>query len=158
MDSKLVIEQMSGQLEGQAPLDAAAGDRGATGWRRSARTFTWVPREQNAHADRLANEALDGVRDADGPIAREPVEEDSGENAKTDPDERADPEARLGLPEGQADHADPGPARRHRRHDRQAVLRRPGEQQPAAERRGPGTGPGDRRVAGADGRAPSTRS
>jgi probable phosphoglycerate mutase len=26
-------------------------------------TYTWVPREQNAHADRLANEALDGIRD-----------------------------------------------------------------------------------------------
>ena len=26
-------------------------------------TYTWVPREQNKHADRLANEALDGKRD-----------------------------------------------------------------------------------------------
>ena len=25
-------------------------------------TYTWVPREQNKHADRLANEALDGIR------------------------------------------------------------------------------------------------
>ena len=25
-------------------------------------TYTWVPREQNRHADRLANEALDGKR------------------------------------------------------------------------------------------------
>src|SRR6185312_2957188 len=25
-------------------------------------TYTWVPREQNKHADRLANEALDGKR------------------------------------------------------------------------------------------------
>ena len=28
-----------------------------------------MPRERNAHADRLANEALDGLRDADGPVS-----------------------------------------------------------------------------------------
>ena len=32
-------------------------------------TFTWVPRERNKHADRLANEALDGLRDAAGPVS-----------------------------------------------------------------------------------------
>jgi broad specificity phosphatase PhoE len=37
-------------------------------------TFTWVPRAQNAHADRLANEALDGIRDANGLLEASEVE------------------------------------------------------------------------------------
>ena len=50
-----------GPLEDQAPRHAAA----ATEANRLApfgTTYTWVPREQNKHADRLANEALDGKR------------------------------------------------------------------------------------------------
>jgi probable phosphoglycerate mutase len=35
----------------------------ATALAPSGTTYTWVPREQNSHADRLANEALDGTRD-----------------------------------------------------------------------------------------------
>ena len=42
-------------------------------------------------------------------------------------------------------------------HRRQALLRRPGERQPGPHRRGPGAGPGHRRLAGAAGRARSTR-
>jgi broad specificity phosphatase PhoE len=38
-------------------------------------TYTWVPREQNSHADRLANEALDGKRD--GVTVAEAVEDES---------------------------------------------------------------------------------
>jgi probable phosphoglycerate mutase len=37
-------------------------------------TYTWVPRERNAHADRLANEALDGLRDASGLLGGAPDE------------------------------------------------------------------------------------
>jgi probable phosphoglycerate mutase len=67
MDSKLVIEQMSGNWKvkhpSMRPLAVEANRLAPTGT-----TFTWVPRAENAHADRLANEALDGVRDAAGPI------------------------------------------------------------------------------------------
>ncbi len=63
MDSKLVVEQMSGNWKvkhpSMKPLAAQASALAPAGT-----VFTWVPREQNAHADRLANEALDGVRDA----------------------------------------------------------------------------------------------
>ncbi len=60
MDSKLVVEQMSGHWKIKHPdLIPLAGQaaRRAGGLGRSS--YTWVPREQNAHADRLANEAMD---------------------------------------------------------------------------------------------------
>ncbi|MEV7395997.1 bifunctional RNase H/acid phosphatase [Aeromicrobium sp. NPDC092404] len=59
MDSKLVIEQMAGRWkikhESMKPLAAEA--RGLLP--RVGVTWTWVPREQNAAADALANAALD---------------------------------------------------------------------------------------------------
>ncbi len=62
MDSKLVVEQMSGNWKikhpSMKPLAAEAASLAPAGT-----TYTWVPREQNKHADRLANEALDGTRD-----------------------------------------------------------------------------------------------
>ncbi|HUZ37289.1 MAG TPA: reverse transcriptase-like protein [Streptosporangiaceae bacterium] len=71
MDSKLVVEQMSGRWQikhpDMRPLAARA--------RETARalghvSYTWVPRSRNAHADRLANQAMDAAarhsRTADG--------------------------------------------------------------------------------------------
>lgn len=62
MDSKLVVEQMSGRWKikhpDMRPLAAEANRLAPFGT-----TYTWVPRAENAHADRLANEALDGRRD-----------------------------------------------------------------------------------------------
>jgi ribonuclease H / adenosylcobalamin/alpha-ribazole phosphatase len=62
MDSKLVVEQMSGRWRikhpDMLPLAAEAARLAPTGT-----TYTWIPREQNGHADRLVNEALDGFRD-----------------------------------------------------------------------------------------------
>ena len=61
MDSKLVVEQMSGRWKikhpAMQPLAAEASRLAPFGT-----TYTWVPRERNKHADRLANEALDGTR------------------------------------------------------------------------------------------------
>lgn len=61
MDSKLVVEQMSGRWKvkhpSMRPLAIEASRLAPFGT-----TYTWVPREQNKHADRLANEALDGKR------------------------------------------------------------------------------------------------
>ena len=60
MDSKLVVEQMSGNWKikhpDMKPLALEANRLAPFGT-----TYTWVPREQNKHADRLANEALDGA-------------------------------------------------------------------------------------------------
>lgn len=61
MDSKLVVEQMSGRWKvkhpAMRPLAVEANRLAPFGT-----LYTWVPREQNTHADRLANEALDGLR------------------------------------------------------------------------------------------------
>ncbi|MDN5895679.1 MAG: bifunctional RNase H/acid phosphatase [Nocardioides sp.] len=62
MDSKLVVEQMSGNWKikhpDMLPLAAEARQLAPAGT-----TYTWIPRAQNGHADRLVNEALDGIRD-----------------------------------------------------------------------------------------------
>ncbi|MEV6502413.1 bifunctional RNase H/acid phosphatase [Streptomyces prunicolor] len=59
MDSKLVVEQMSGRWKikhpDMKPLAAAA----ATVFPPDQVTYEWIPRAQNKHADRLANEAMD---------------------------------------------------------------------------------------------------
>ena len=61
MDSKLVVEQMSGNWKIKHP-DMRPLALQANGLAPFGTTYTWVPREQNKHADRLANEALDGIR------------------------------------------------------------------------------------------------
>ncbi|MCR1783343.1 bifunctional RNase H/acid phosphatase [Nocardioides carbamazepini] len=61
MDSKLVVEQMSGRWRIKHPdMQVLAAE--ARTLAPASTTYTWVPRAQNAHADRLANEALDGTR------------------------------------------------------------------------------------------------
>jgi probable phosphoglycerate mutase len=61
MDSKLVIEQMAGRWnvkhENLKPLVSKA--RGLIPAQTEVR-WTWIPRAENSHADRLANGALDG--------------------------------------------------------------------------------------------------
>jgi ribonuclease H / adenosylcobalamin/alpha-ribazole phosphatase len=67
MDSKLVVEQMSGrwkvkhpdlvELHTQARKLASRFDRIG---------YEWIPRARNSHADRLANEAMDAAADAGG--------------------------------------------------------------------------------------------
>lgn len=63
MDSKLVVEQMSGRWKIKHPdmrtLAAEAAALAPFGT-----TYTWIPRAQNAAADRLVNDALDGKRPA----------------------------------------------------------------------------------------------
>ena len=62
MDSKLVIEQMSGRWQirhaGLRPLAAQAA---ALASRFDEVRFEWVPRERNRHADALANRAMDAA-------------------------------------------------------------------------------------------------
>ncbi len=58
MDSKLVVEQMSGRWKIKHPDMRAAGIAGAR-LAPSGTTYTWIPRGENAHADGILNEALD---------------------------------------------------------------------------------------------------
>jgi probable phosphoglycerate mutase len=80
MDSKLVIEQMSGNWKikhpDMKPLAMAANRLAPSGT-----TWTWIPREQNKHADALLNTALDAATDrpskrtraAEVPVEEQPV-------------------------------------------------------------------------------------
>ena len=80
MDSKLVVEQMSGRWKvkhpDMIPLQRRAAEL-ATQFSRV--TYTWIPRGENSHADRLANEAMDaaaGIETA-APAPAAPSEETS---------------------------------------------------------------------------------
>ncbi len=62
MDSKLVVEQMKGTWRVKHPgLQPLAVEAQALRKRFDAITFSWIPREKNKHADRLANEAMDAA-------------------------------------------------------------------------------------------------
>jgi ribonuclease H / adenosylcobalamin/alpha-ribazole phosphatase len=62
MDSKLVVEQMSGRWQVKHPDLVPLNREAAALARRFGRvTYTWIPRAQNSHADRLANEAMDAA-------------------------------------------------------------------------------------------------
>ncbi len=62
MDSKLVVEQMSGRWKIKHPdmIPLATEARGILP--PGQVTYEWIPRERNKHADRLANEAMDAGR------------------------------------------------------------------------------------------------
>ncbi|MFC9910984.1 bifunctional RNase H/acid phosphatase [Streptomyces sp. NPDC127197] len=82
MDSKLVVEQMSGRWKikhpDMKPLAMEAGRVFPPG----RVTYEWIPREQNKQADRLANEAMDagarGEQWTASAVARPAVPEPSG--------------------------------------------------------------------------------
>ncbi len=62
MDSKLVVEQMSGRWKIKHPAMRPLATQAADVAREFPRVrYTWIPRERNAHADRLANEAMDAA-------------------------------------------------------------------------------------------------
>lgn len=70
MDSKLVVEQMSGRWRVKHP-DLLELNREAA---QLARQFGqveygWIPRAENSHADRLANAAMDGAAPASAPAS-----------------------------------------------------------------------------------------
>ncbi len=76
LDSKLVVEQMSGRWKikhpDMKPLALRANRLAPAGIR-----YTWVPREQNKHADALANQALDGDEgEVHGSLWGEPLASD----------------------------------------------------------------------------------
>ena len=61
MDSKLVVEQMSGRWKVKHPDMAVLAREARAVLPAGAVTYRWVPRAQNSHADRLANEAMDAA-------------------------------------------------------------------------------------------------
>ncbi|SDC18006.1 bifunctional RNase H/acid phosphatase [Streptomyces prasinopilosus] len=59
MDSKLVVEQMSGRWKVKHPAMKPLAAEAARVFPPGRVTYEWIPRERNKHADRLANEAMD---------------------------------------------------------------------------------------------------
>lgn len=59
MDSKLVVEQMSGRWKIKHPDMKPLATEAARVFPPGRVTYEWIPRAQNKHADRLANEAMD---------------------------------------------------------------------------------------------------
>jgi probable phosphoglycerate mutase len=60
MDSKLVVEQMSGRWQIKHPDMRKLANEARSIHPFDKISFAWIPREANSHADRLANKALDG--------------------------------------------------------------------------------------------------
>ncbi|MET9627270.1 bifunctional RNase H/acid phosphatase [Lentzea sp. NPDC006480] len=66
MDSKLVVEQMSGRWKIKHPSMQPLAREAQTLARAFGKiTYEWIPRERNRQADRLANEAMDGETKTD---------------------------------------------------------------------------------------------
>lgn len=59
MDSKLVVEQMSGRWKIKHPDMKPLAAEAARIFPAGQVSYEWIPREKNKHADRLANEAMD---------------------------------------------------------------------------------------------------
>ncbi|MBZ4318995.1 bifunctional RNase H/acid phosphatase [Streptomyces huiliensis] len=59
MDSKLVVEQMSGRWKIKHPDMRPLAARARLVFPPDRVGYEWIPRERNKHADRLANEAMD---------------------------------------------------------------------------------------------------
>jgi probable phosphoglycerate mutase len=88
MDSKLVVEQMSGRWKVKHPDMQPLAAEARTVYPRSQVSYAWIPREKNKDADRLANEAMDAgkagrqweprtkARPADSAVAAAPAEEE----------------------------------------------------------------------------------
>ena len=119
MDSKLVVEQMSGRWQIKNPgLRPLAAQAAALARRFDSIRFTWIPREQNRRADALANAAMDGKLAADVELPDPP---------------RASPEA--GLAAGPRSWTPPSTGSATR-----LVLVRHGETELTAQRRYSGRG------------------
>ncbi|MFG2094270.1 bifunctional RNase H/acid phosphatase [Streptomyces sp. NPDC048612] len=59
MDSKLVVEQMSGRWQIKHPDMKPLAAEARSVFPAGQVTYEWIPRARNKHADRLANEAMD---------------------------------------------------------------------------------------------------
>ena len=68
MDSKLVVEQMSGRWQIKNEGMRALAKTAIQAHDAKLVTYRWIPREENTHADRLANKALDERVDGFKPV------------------------------------------------------------------------------------------
>ncbi|MEY6435299.1 bifunctional RNase H/acid phosphatase [Corynebacterium pseudotuberculosis] len=91
MDSKLVVEQMSGRWKIKHPdmkQLALSCQHIASGF--ASITYTWIPRNQNARADELANKAMDALAKGAQPGFLELGDQPQSAATSTDPAEEKD--------------------------------------------------------------------
>ncbi|GLE56637.1 putative phosphoglycerate mutase [Mycobacteroides chelonae] len=89
MDSKLVVEQMSGRWKVKHPDLITLYQQAVTAAMQfESVSYRWIPRERNKHADRLANEAMDrasGIEPKAPKKPKEPKESNEPKAADTAP-------------------------------------------------------------------------
>jgi len=73
MDSKLVVEQMSGRWQVKHPDMRPLAERARTILPPEQVSYQWIPRSENKHADRLANEALDAAAKGQAWVSQTPL-------------------------------------------------------------------------------------
>ena len=102
MDSKLVVQQMSGAWAIKHP-DMRTLAIKARALVPPDTVFTWIPREQNKHADRILNEALDGTARVEPEPADDTLVEAAEERRKP-PWEQGPPTTLILVRHGETDH------------------------------------------------------
>jgi broad specificity phosphatase PhoE/ribonuclease HI len=127
MDSKLVVEQMAGRWKVKHPAMAELHQQArALASTFDRISFAWIPREQNKHADRLANEAMD----------RAAVGEQAGEKTPADPA----PQPAAGDPPAAAVAVPPSTWTGNRGGPTRLLLLRHGQTELSVQRRYSGRG------------------
>ncbi|GKQ34133.1 bifunctional RNase H/acid phosphatase [Streptomyces sp. A012304] len=111
MDSKLVVEQMTGRWKIKHPAMKPLAAEAARVFPPGQVSYEWIPREQNKHADRLANEAMDAGKRGeqwDAGASRAALEASSGVAAAPERPGRA--ASAAAEPSGRAASAVPEPS------------------------------------------------
>ncbi|TPQ18948.1 bifunctional RNase H/acid phosphatase [Streptomyces sporangiiformans] len=96
MDSKLVVEQMSGRWQVKHPGIRPLAAEASRVFPPDRVTYEWIPRAQNKHADRLANEAMDaGKRGEQWSASRSSAEPAASAEASAESAESAESVAKA---------------------------------------------------------------
>ncbi|MEU9568713.1 bifunctional RNase H/acid phosphatase [Streptomyces massasporeus] len=99
MDSKLVVEQMSGRWKIKHPDMKPLAAQAARVFPPGRVTYEWIPRDRNKHADRLANEAMDaGARGERWSETESTAELDTAAEAAAGISEASGAATRVGEP------------------------------------------------------------
>ncbi len=86
LDSKLVVEQLSGRWQVKHPDMKPLAERARRAFPVNGVNFTWVPRSQNKHADKLANEALNAAAEGTVWHSKTPLKAADGAKAEAETD------------------------------------------------------------------------
>ena len=150
MDSKLVVEQMSGRWKIKHPdmQPLAAEAQGI--FPRGRVRYQWMPRAQNKHADRLANEAMDAGKAGKQWVAKPLLQSQAQPELQAQPQPQVLPQPQPTLPEQlpEAPAAPVGWGAADMGTPTTLVLLRHGETALTPEKRFSGSGGGDPELSG----------